>query len=132
MKQIRPRLGALEMAVLEFLWQAGEANVRTAHGAVGKTRGLSLNTVQSTLERLYRKGLLAREKSGHAYVYRPEVTRADLVSRYIGEVIETFSSEREAPLLAAFVDLVERTDETTLRELEAMLAARKAGKGRGT
>lgn len=130
MKQIRPRLGALEMAVLELLWQAGEADVRTAHAAVGKTRGLSPNTVQSALERLYRKGLLSREKSGHAFVYRPEVTRADLVSRYIGEVIDTFSKDREPTLLATFTDLVERTDETTLVKLEQMLAARKAGKDR--
>lgn len=131
MKQMQPRLGTLEMAVLEFLWQAGEADVRSAHGAVGTMRRVSSNTIQSTLERLYRKGLLSREKSGHAYLYRPQVTRADLVSRYIGEVIETFSSGREAPLLAAFVDLVDRTDQKTLMQLEEMLAARKAGKGRG-
>jgi predicted transcriptional regulator len=60
------RLGELESAVLERLWSAGPEDVKAVHQAVGARRGITLNTVQSTMERLYRKGLLARDKVSHA------------------------------------------------------------------
>ena len=55
-----PPLGALEEAVLEHLWRAGEADVIQAHRAVGTPRGIGVNTVGSALERLHRKGLASR------------------------------------------------------------------------
>jgi len=53
-------LGALERAVLDRLWEAGPADVATMHVAVGEPRGLVRNTIQSTLERLARKGFAER------------------------------------------------------------------------
>ena len=71
-----PALGALEMAVLDRLWTAGPADVAAVHAAVGVPRGLVSNTIQSTLERLYRKGLAERSKRGRAFEYRACITRS--------------------------------------------------------
>lgn len=121
-----PNLGELEMAALDHLWAAREGDVKSVHIAVGVDRRISQNTVQSALERLFRKGLLSREKVSHAYLYRPAITRSELLARYIGEAIDSISDGSDDRLLAAFVDLVERTDEETLDRLERAIREKRA------
>ena len=67
----RQNLGELEMAVLEHLWLTKSGDAKKLHHSVGTKRGISLNTIQSTLERLFRKQLLRRENVSHSYVYSP-------------------------------------------------------------
>jgi predicted transcriptional regulator len=91
---------------------------------VGVRRGISLNTVQSTLERLFRKGLLTREKVSHAFVYTPALERRALMVRLIGDLVETLSDGRPEPMLGAFVDLAAQVDSKNLARLEQLLAER--------
>ena len=111
---------------MESLWSQGERDAKSVHNEIGVRRGISLNTVQSTLERLFRKGLLQREKVSHAFVYAPAVQRKELMERLIGDVVETLSDGRPEPMLAAFVDLAVRVDEENLARLERLLAERRA------
>ena len=60
------QLGELEKQVLQYLWNASEADAKQVHVVLGQSRGNSLNTIQSTLDRLFKKGLLSRTKQGHA------------------------------------------------------------------
>lgn len=117
-------LGELEIAVLEHLWAAGAMDAKCAHKDIGIQRGISLNTIQSTLERLYRKKLLRREKIRHAYVYAPAVQREELLTRLIGQVVNVFEGKNH-DLLSAFVDLAARADERSLDRLEQLIAERR-------
>lgn len=125
----RPYLGSLELAVLEELWNRGALDAKTTHRGVGERRGISLNTVQSTLERLFRKGFLLREKVSHAFLYTPALQREELMEKLIGEVVETLSDGRPEPMLAAFVDLAAKVDEDNLTRLEQLIAKRRADSG---
>ena len=80
-----PKLGRLEQAVLEHLWRKGESDVIEAHRAVGKRRGITVNTVGSALERLYRKRLASRVKVSHAYRYSAALDRASFRARTLTE-----------------------------------------------
>jgi len=124
-----PYLGALELAVLEELWSRGELDAKTAHRRVGVQRGISLNTVQSTLERLFRKGLLKREKVSHAFLYEPALRREELMERMIAEVAQTLSDGRPEPMLAASVDFAANSDEANLARLESLIVERRAKLG---
>ncbi|MGH0032939.1 MAG: BlaI/MecI/CopY family transcriptional regulator [Myxococcota bacterium] len=123
-------LGPLELAVLDRLWAAGPAAVGGVHAAVGRERGLSRNTVHSTLERLVRKGLVARRKLGRAYEYRARLSRQEWVTDVLGSLVEHVPGVDAPLLVSAFVDLAERTDADTLAELEALVRARRAGEKR--
>lgn len=46
----RQNLGELEMAVLEHLWVTKSGDAKEIHNSVGTQRGITLNTIQSTLE----------------------------------------------------------------------------------
>lgn len=126
-----PVLGDLELAVLEDAWQHDEVDAKAAHGRVGASRAISLNTVQSTLERLYRKGLLARRKLSHAYRYRATLDRQALVGRLIEATVERVAGSEPDVLMSAFVDIAARAGEDQLRQLEALVAAERAARGEG-
>src|ERR671918_1158706 len=118
----RRHLGELELAVLEYLWSTGLAHAKAVHSAIGTRRGITLNTVQSTLERLYHKELLSREKVSHAYIYTPQVRREELMTQMIEEVMGVFTGGKPQPMLPAFVDLAARVDERNLERLEQLIA----------
>lgn len=117
----RPYLGELEMAVLEHLWSNGDSDAKGVYNVLGKTRGISHNTIQSTLERLFKKRLLTRQKISHAYVYHAIVSRDELMGRMIKDVVKTISKENTDGMLAAFVDIAAHTDESHLDRLEQLI-----------
>lgn len=125
-----PQLGDLEVAVLEYVWTSGDASAKEAHAALGTKRGISLNTVQSAMERLFRKGLLSRVKASHSFRYSAKIGREALVAALIGEVLGRFGADSSAAL-AAFVETADDVDEEALRTLEAKLRKRRpAGKSK--
>jgi len=109
------------MAVLEYLWAHGELDAKGVYSALGTTRGISHNTIQSTLERLFKKKLLGRKKISHAYVYQAIVGRDELMGRMISDVVNTISKHNSDGMLAAFVDIAARTDEAHLDRLEQLI-----------
>lgn len=124
-----PRLGELELAVLDHLWTHQDADVHETHAAVGKRRGISPNTVGSALERLYKKGLLEREKVSHAYRYRAALDREAFRARKVVEAAGGLRSLGKSGLLAAFVDLVADSDEAALVELERLIRLKREESG---
>ena len=126
-----PTLGDLEKAVLEDLWEHASGDAKEVHGRVGVARGISLNTVQSTLERLHRKALLARGKISHAYVYSPKVQREELMGAMIADLVGSLGQARSGGMLSAFVDFAVRVDQSNLDRLEALIAARRAEQDSG-
>lgn len=115
------RLGEFELETLEFLWGHGEGNAKSIHTAIGKERGNSLNTVQSTLERLCRKGLLKRTKTGHSYQYSCLCTREEVLARRFNDLALELSGGEIKSVLAAFVQFTSRLDESRIEELEAII-----------
>ena len=124
-----PRLGELELAVLDHLWTTEDADVHETHAAVGKRRGISPNTVGSALERLYKKGLLEREKVSHAYRYRAALDRETFRARKVLDAAGGLRALSKSSLLAAFVDLVADSDEQALVELERLIRAKREEPG---
>jgi predicted transcriptional regulator len=118
-------LGELERALMARLWDTGRSDVKQLFDAVGRPRRITLNTVQSTVERLYRKGLLAREKSGHAYLYEPRVSRAEYGAQLMHGVVRDLLGGNLEPLLAAFVDLTARVGDEELERLEQLVNDRR-------
>jgi predicted transcriptional regulator len=118
-------IGELESSVLEHLWRHGDGDVKAVHQAIGRRRGIKLNTVQSTMERLYRKGLLARDKVSHAYVYRADVSREELSTRLIVDALEPLAGGEPTVMLSALVDLAEQVGDEGLDQLEALIAQRR-------
>ena len=77
-RKVQP-LGSLEEAAMSVLWQAGPLSVREVNEKLS-AKSLAYTTVMTTLDRLYKKGLLGRSKLGFAYVYEPALSRPSPVA----------------------------------------------------
>jgi predicted transcriptional regulator len=118
-------LGDLELAVLDRLWEAGEADAKAVHAKLGRRRGITLNTVQSAMKRLHEKGLLRRSKVSHAFVYAPALTRDAFHREAVGDVVAALLHGEADAMVAAFVGVAERAGHDTLAQLEALVADRR-------
>jgi predicted transcriptional regulator len=121
-----PILGDLEKAVLNDLWMNKSGDANAVHQRVGVIRDISLHTVQSTLERLYRKTMLERQKIRHSFVYSPRLSREETMSSMIGALLASFGQTASTPMLSAFVDYAASVDESNLGRMEDLIAVRRA------
>ena len=121
-------LGPLEVRVMEALWSRGEeARVRDL---LADFPGVAYTTLMTTLDRLHKKGVLARRPSGRAFAYVAVSSKARLEAALAGKALDalvaSFSSPAAfRPLLSSFVDAVSRRDELALDHLEELLRARR-------
>lgn len=125
-RQLESAFGPLEIRVLETLWE------RDTAGCVRDVQphfpGVAYTTLMTTLDRLFRKGILSRRKSGRAFYYTPKMSQAQLVSQLAGSTLATLLPGDAAsmrPFMSMFVDTVSERDRGLLDELEQLVRARR-------
>jgi predicted transcriptional regulator len=119
-------LGRLERQVLEAAWQRGEVSVRDIYSAFGER--VAYTTLMTTLDRLFRKQILARRKDGRAFFYAPRLSREEFEHGIREDVIDGLlggGAEGIQPVLACIVDTVSQTDRELLDELDRLIKEKK-------
>lgn len=100
-----PTLGERELAVLNILWVDPELTVAEVHERMA-AESISLNTVQSTLERLVRKELLIRRKQARAFLYSAAITRTALISSLLRDISHDVAGGEMVPMVSAFAEFL--------------------------
>jgi predicted transcriptional regulator len=120
------RLGGREREVLEVLWSVGSATVQQVTECL--RYNLAYTTVMTTLDRLFKKGILLREKRERAFVYRPAVSRGELERDRVAAMVHGFfsgSAMNHDALLSYLVDAVQSYDRKLLERLEKEVRSAK-------
>jgi predicted transcriptional regulator len=119
-------LGALEREVMAVVWDRGEVSVRDASARLRSA--VAYTTVMTTMDRLFKKRLLARRKVGRAFVYRATATRDELEGAVATELMQSlFERPGGAPLpiLSSLVDAVSERDRALLDDLERLIREKR-------
>ena len=119
-------LGPLEFAVMNVVWRRPESSVH--HVAELLTRPLAYTTVMTTLDRLYKKGLLDRRKADRAFVYSAKLSREEWERKKTSGVVAQLlagSAQSNEILISCLVDAVEQHDESLLDELERKIQLKR-------
>ena len=125
-RQLESTYGPLEIRVLDALWARGIPSC--VRDLQPRFPGVAYTTLMTTLDRLFRKGALSRDKSGRAFYYQPRASQQELISELAGSTLATMlpvDSESMRPILSMFVDTVGERDHALLDELEALVKARR-------
>ena len=119
-------LGLLEMQVMNVAWSVGRCSVRDVVERLNSK--LAYTTVMTTLDRLFKKGLLEREKSERAFLYSPALSSQDWERRRAGDLVAGFLAGPEPSrdlLLSSLVDAVGQHDAVLLDELEEKIRKKR-------
>lgn len=119
---LRAALGRLEREVMDVVWQAEAMTVRDVQAAL--PRRVAYTTAMTTLDRLFKKGLVVRTISGRAFLYRAARSREQTESAVASGVLTGLLSRGSAvPILSNLVDVVGDQEGAVdlLRALEEMV-----------
>ena len=125
-------LGSLERDVMAIAWSRDEITVRDACAQLDAA--VAYTTVMTTMDRLFKKGLLARRKAGRAFVYRAAASREAIEGAVASDLMQTLLQERGTeplPLLSSLVDAVSERDRALLDELERLIREKRRAGDRG-
>lgn len=117
-------LGKLETAVMEVLWHKPQQTVNEVEERLRGKREIAHTTVLTTLDRMYRKGYLTREKQAKAFVYSPRYTRSEFERTVAQEVLGALIGNSAETALSTFVDLISN-DPGGLEQLEAKIREKR-------
>lgn len=118
-------LGELELCVMSSVWRSPGLEAKQVQECLAQQAPSSLSTIQSTLERLVRKGLLEREKRRHAYIYQACVSRAELLGLLMKDVIRLLHDGNPDTILSSFVNVASRIDNKALDQLEELIQRKR-------
>jgi len=115
------RISAAESEILKVLWQEnGPVPAERVVALLGAHRPWSAGTVRTFLARLMRKKVVAAQREGRRYLYRPLLSRADYVHRESRNLIDRFFNGRVAPFVTQFSER-QRLSKKEINELKALI-----------
>lgn len=112
--------------MLSVLWERGRA--ATVRHVLPFFPRLAYTTLMTTLDRLYRKGVLRRRRLGRAFGYEPSCSREELFGQMVsGQVIDLLAASGDSKvLLSTLVQAVGHADAELLDELEMLVRAERS------
>ena len=117
-------LGALETQVMDEMWRhGGERSVRDVHAAFDAR--LAYTTVMTTMDRLYKKGLLDRRKDGRAFFYSARINRQQFALSAGASALRGLLHTEGEAALSFLVDTVTDRDVLLLDRLERLVREKK-------
>lgn len=118
MRTLRPT--DAELGILQVLWEHGPSTVREAQAHLGGDQKVGYTTVLKLLQIMYEKGLVGRDESSRAHVYRPTEGRDQAQRGLVGDLLErAFSGSSETLVLRALE--VKKSSPEELRRIRALL-----------
>lgn len=115
-----PALGARELAVMDLLWQRNRQSAQEILASMGSEE-IGLSTVQSTLERLHRKGLVVREKRARAFIYAAAWSRQDIISSLLHDITREVAGGDINPVISGFVSFLGNDEQHTATTINRLL-----------
>jgi BlaI family transcriptional regulator, penicillinase repressor len=118
------QLGPLENRMLNDVWARGTATVRELRD--NDYHDLAYTTLMTTLDRLFKKGLLTRTEEGKAFRYAPRLSREELHREAAGETFRELLDAGPVELpLSSLVEILGERDAQLLDDLEKLVQRKR-------
>ncbi len=117
-------LGELQRAVIEVVWNLGEASVHQVRKELARKKKLAYTTVLTAMQKLERNGWLTHRRDGRIYIYRPTQTRTQAAVRSVRQMVRGLFKGDSRVLLQQLIEQ-EPLSKKDLDELRKMLDRRR-------
>jgi len=119
-------LGALQLAIMNVLWQEGEATVSHVHGSLLEERGLAPTTIATMLVKMEKRGVVAHRTEGRKFVYRTTVSEDEVQRSMVGDLKDKLFGGNVAALVSHLLS-EHKVDRDELAELKALIDEKEKG-----
>jgi predicted transcriptional regulator len=118
-------LGPLEQRMLDALWARGSATVREL--IESDCEELAYTTVMTTLDRLFKKGLLTRSEDGRAFRYVARLSREEFCREEAGQAFRQMLDADPASTLplSYLVEILGERDAQLLDDLRTLVERKR-------
>ena len=120
-----PTLTESERAILEVLWDKGEASVREVADELSKQKPLAYTTVLTMLNTLNKKGVVTHRPEGRAFIYRAAITRELARKQALDHLLQQFF-DGSPNVLAQHLLSEREIDQAELKALQRKVSAAKS------
>lgn len=77
-----------ELEILDVLWERRQATVREVFEEIGKRKATTYTTILKFMQIMQEKGLVERDVSEKAHVYRPKYSQRQTQSNLVGTLLD--------------------------------------------
>jgi predicted transcriptional regulator len=123
----RPTEGELE--ILSVLWERGSATVREVYEAISAERSMVYTGVLKLMQIMADKGLVIRDESARAHVYRAAVEKDETERRFVRDLSRRLFAGSSAQLALRALEM-EPASEEEVAEIRKLLARRRQEAGK--
>jgi len=113
-------LGELQRAVIEVVWELGEASVHQVRKRLALKKKLAYTTVLTALQKLEKAGWLRHRNEGKTYVYLPTRTREEAGAKSVRKFMERMF-DGDALLMFQHLMRQSKLSDLELQELRNMI-----------
>lgn len=77
-----------ELEILDVLWERGQATVRGVYEIIQERKPTVYTTVLKTMQIMHEKGLVERDDSAKAHVYRARIAQEETQKNLVSDLLE--------------------------------------------
>jgi predicted transcriptional regulator len=126
-RKLLDELGELQRAVIEIIWELGEANVHQVRQQLGRKKKLAYTTILTAMQKLEKAGWLRHRSEGKVYVYYPTRSREAAGATSVLKFVERMF-DGDAVLMFQHLMREGKLSERELAELRKMIGNKRKGK----
>ena len=120
-------LGALQRAVIEAVWELGEASVHQVRKHLTRKKKPAYTTILTAMQKLEKAGWLKHRNEGKVYIYSPTRTREEAGAHSARQFIQRVF-DGDALLMFQHLMRQSKFSDGELRELRKMIDEKRKEK----
>ncbi len=113
------KLADLQLAIMQVLWDKGDATVAQVRAALQPTRDLAHTTIGTMLTKLEDKGIVSHRNDGRANIYHAEIEKENVDRTMVADLTERLFSGDISQMVCQLLadDAVTKDDLSRLKKL---------------
>lgn len=99
-----PKLGKVQLRIMQILWQKGSATAREITDALSPAGEIAHSTVQTLLRKLEAKGAITHTQEERTFVFRPIVRQNEVTEGALQDLLQRVFNGSVSGLVAQLIN----------------------------
>ena len=93
------KLDELQLKIMKVLWSLEKASVNQIQETLKVEREFAVTTINTVLQRLYKKGIVNFHKEGRQYIYKPMISEKETQTSMATNLVEQLFDGKSSVLV---------------------------------